>query len=174
MDKFNKWKHEDLICFLGALVVAALIMSGIVLALFAHPSKTHAMTIEQVVQGVNAARVKKGEPALVENPILDKAAQERANYLVSENYFAHEQAGKRSWSLFFPTSSFAYEPRSHYGENLARYTGSYDVIYGWMHSAPHKANILDTSYNQTGIGIATGTYDGRKGTYIVQFFATGK
>jgi hypothetical protein len=60
------------------------------------------------------------------------------------------------------------------GENLdLNYNGSeISVNTAWMNSPEHKTNILLSQFTETGIGVATGQYEGQQATFIVQEFAT--
>jgi uncharacterized protein YkwD len=42
----------------------------------------------------------------------------------------------------------------------------------WMASPLHRANILKSLYTETGVGRATGVYEGRVVTFYVQLFGT--
>jgi hypothetical protein len=66
------------------------------------------------------------------------------------------------------------------GENIAWGTGDLatpaSIVDGWMHSAGHRANILDPDFGQVGIGIAAGAPQGRyddAGTYVNDFASGG-
>ncbi len=41
-----------------------------------------------------------------------------------------------------------------------------------MNSPSHKANILKKSYEETGVGVASGMFQGRQATLVVQMFGT--
>ena len=57
------------------------------------------------------------------------------------------------------------------GENLAvNFTDSQDVVRAWMNSEGHRKNILNQKFTEVGIGMATGEYQGRATTFIVQLF----
>jgi hypothetical protein len=42
----------------------------------------------------------------------------------------------------------------------------------WMNSASHRANILNSAYEEIGIGIAQGSFQGKAATFVVQMFGT--
>ena len=54
------------------------------------------------------------------------------------------------------------------GENIAAgFFNCQDVMEGWLNSPGHKANILNESYTELGLGFVTG---GAYGAYWVQVF----
>ncbi|MEI6553150.1 MAG: CAP domain-containing protein, partial [bacterium] len=61
------------------------------------------------------------------------------------------------------------------GENLAvNFDYSKDVVQAWMNSPTHRANIVKAKYQEIGIGIAEGFYQGRPSVFVVQMFGTPK
>jgi hypothetical protein len=59
------------------------------------------------------------------------------------------------------------------GENLAvNFVEAESVGAAWMNSAGHKANILNKNFEDIGIGIAQGEYQGHMAIFVVQMFGT--
>lgn len=102
------------------------------------------------------------------NPLLVKAAQMKADDMASRGYFSHVSPdGKTPW-YWLQQVGYAY---TYAGENLAvNFFDSEDVMNAWMNSPSHRANVENGKYTQIGIATAHGTYDGRTGIYVVQFF----
>jgi hypothetical protein len=62
---------------------------------------------------------------------------------------------------------------SYAGENLAvHFIEAEDVQAGWLASPSHRANIVNTHYLETGIGIASGQFEGSPSIMVVQLFGT--
>lgn len=102
------------------------------------------------------------------NPLLERAAQMKADDMAKNSYFAHTSpAGVTPWHWFKEAGyAFAYA-----GENLAiRFSDSVDVERAWMNSPTHRANILNSHFTEIGIGIAQGVYDGQPTVFVVQMF----
>ena len=66
------------------------------------------------------------------------------------------------------------------GENIAWGSGSYStpgsIVNQWMHSPPHRQNILNRRFREIGIGIAQGTPESGYpdgATYTTDFGARG-
>jgi uncharacterized protein YkwD len=57
------------------------------------------------------------------------------------------------------------------GENLAiKFKNPAGIVPAWMNSPKHKKNMLNAAYTQTGVGIATGQYEGQEVIFVVEFY----
>ncbi len=111
----------------------------------------------QVLQLINAERAKNGLAALSMNANAQKAAQVRANEIVTQ--FSHTRPNGQSCFTALKEFNVSY---STAGENIAY--GQPDaktVVNAWMNSSGHRANILNGSFKQTGIGV----YKDSRGVY---------
>jgi uncharacterized protein YkwD len=108
-------------------------------------------------------------PPLIENPILTKAAQKRADYLALTGYFSHQDLqGNWPWH-YFTENGYIF---TYAGENLARYfTDSESTEKGFMNSPTHKANILNIYFKEVGSAISI---DSQGKYYVVEFYGTRK
>jgi len=123
-----------------------------------------------LVDESNQSRVTNGLPDLEVSPLLQQAAQEKANDMATKGYFAHTSPqGLTPWYWFQQVGyNFDYA-----GENLAvNFSDSQDVTTAWMNSPEHRANILSTDFTQIGIATAQGTYEGQPTTFVVEEFGT--
>jgi hypothetical protein len=123
-----------------------------------------------LVDETNQNRVTNGLPDLQVSPLLQEAAQEKANDEATNGYFAHTSPqGLTPWYWFQQVGyNFDYA-----GENLAvNFSDSEDVTTAWMNSPEHRANILSTYFTQIGIATAQGTYEGEPTTFVVEEFGT--
>jgi len=109
----------------------------------------------------NQERARHGLSALRENPRLRRAADQHSEHMVDARFFDHTSpgggtmldrirrtgytGGARAWSL---------------GENIAwgsgRLATAAQIHRGWMRSAGHRANILQRSFREIGIGVEAG------------------
>lgn len=121
-----------------------------------------------LVDSTNIERQKINEVQLTVSPILQKAAQAKANDMAVKGYFAHTSPeGITPW-YWLQQAGYSYTSA---GENLAiNFVDSRDVIVAWMNSPGHRANILNQNYTEIGIATATGTYKGQEATFVAQFF----
>ena len=102
------------------------------------------------------------------NAILAKAAELKAEDMAAKGYFSHNSPdGKTPW-YWLKQVGYVY---SYAGENLAvNFFDSQDVVDAWMKSPTHRANLLNEHFTEIGIATAKGTYEGRDGIFVVQFF----
>lgn len=106
---------------------------------------------------------------LTVSPILNEAAQMKANDMATKGYFAHTSPeGITPW-YWLIKAGYKYQ---YAGENLAiNFNDSKDVTNAWMNSPTHKANIVKENYTEIGTGIATGMYEGRETVFVAQVYA---
>lgn len=109
------------------------------------------ISVSSLVEGTNAQRNANGLGSLALNGTLSQAAQAKAADMAAQDYWAHNSpTGATPWT-FINATGYAYQTA---GENLAYgFTTSSDTITGWMNSPGHRANILNTSFNQVGFAI---------------------
>lgn len=129
-----------------------------------------AITTETVISQTNASRAENQIPALAANQLLTRAAQNKANDMLARQYFAHNTPdGATPWT-FIKDVGYSYVTA---GENLAiDFSEAESVQAAWMNSPGHRANILNKSFQEIGIGIAKGTFDGHDTIIVVQMFGT--
>lgn len=124
------------------------------------------LTTRQLLQNTNTQRVRYDEPAVADNPALDNAAQIKANDMVRRNYWSHSAPdGTTPWS-FIKASGYSYQAA---GENLAYgFMNAQAIVTGWMNSPEHRANVLNSNYQDIGFGIATAqNFQGKGPTTVV-------
>ena len=84
--------------------------------------------------------------------------------MVNNNYFSHTS----------PTYGSPFDMMKNYGityktagENIAGHSSNSGAVNAWMNSAGHKANILNNSYNYTGLAVVSSP---KYGKIYVQMF----
>lgn len=123
-----------------------------------------------LVDLANGDRASNDLHALAVNPVLQAAAQMKANDMAAKGYFAHTAPDGTSPWHWFEKAGYKF---SYAGENLAVYfTDSADVERAWMNSPGHRANILSPHFTEIGIATAEGIYQGQATTFVVQEFGT--
>ena len=110
------------------------------------------MSTQSLVDDTNAQRASNGLAGLSLNSQLEQAAQAKANDMVARNYWSHNTPdGQTPWS-FITAAGYNYQTA---GENLAYgFTSASDTVTAWMNSPEHRANILNTTYQEVGFGVA--------------------
>lgn len=149
-----------------------LILIALGLFIFLPFAHTHAQTIpptaDAVIKQINSERSSRGLAPLKVNSKLTQAAAKRASYLAAKGALVHvaSPAGE-PWPTL-KTEGYDYKSA---GENLAQIPpSSFDVVDEWMNSAPHRANILTSAFEEIGIGITVCPYQGGKAYYVVAYF----
>jgi uncharacterized protein YkwD len=128
---------------------------------------------------LNAQRRAHGLPKLRANGKLRSAAAAYSRLMVSQGFFSHVSPGGSTLRSRIEDTHYLDGTRSWaIGENIAWGTGSLatprSIVRAWMHSPGHRANILNGTFRDIGIGIAPGapTPGGsaaRGGTYTTDF-----
>jgi uncharacterized protein YkwD len=123
-----------------------------------------------ILAAVNAERKKAGVPPLRPNDRLDQAAQRHAQDMLARHYFAHESP--EGETVRERARAAGYDWRA-IGENIAEGQLSVDeVMSTWMHSPPHRKNILDRDFKELGVGLALGRSGNEWQVEWVQTFGT--
>lgn len=106
----------------------------------------------RIVQLVNAERAKVGCSALTLNATLSKAAQAHSDDMAAHQNMSHTGSDGSSPGDRITRAGYTW---SAYGENVAYgYSTPEQVMAGWMASPGHKANILNCSFKEIGVGLA--------------------
>ena len=116
----------------------------------------------EVIRLVNEIRIKNGLKPLTANWELSRVARYKSQDMVDNRYFSHTSPTYgtpfqmiRAFGLSFRTA----------GENIAYGQRTPQaVVNAWMNSSGHRANILNSSYTQIGVGYAA------SGHYWTQMF----
>jgi uncharacterized protein YkwD len=124
---------------------------------------------------LNRVRARHGLSRLRLNAKLAHAARRHSRDMVRHRYFAHDSLNGRS--PFDRMRATHYVPRNAswwLGENIGWGSGPLAqpaaLVRAWMHSPPHRANILSRHFRDIGIGIAPGAPVGGGGaTYTTDF-----
>jgi len=160
---------------LAALAVAASLYAALAPSAGAAAYPPMTAPEYQFLAEVNADRAANGLPQLAANGVLSGLARQRSQNMLSSGLFSHyDAAGNLIFANLLNGIGFPY---AFAGENLA------ENNYAWgqsmevanselMKSPTHRANILNTRFDQVGIGIAG---PGARGEfYYTQIFAQAR
>lgn len=118
----------------------------------------------EVFNLINEQRTKNGLSALKIDSEVQNVARIKAKDMVNNNYFSH--TSPTYGSPFDMLNSFKVSYKTA-GENIAGNSSNSAAVTAWMNSSGHKANILNSSFNYTGIGVVNGS---KYGKIYVQMF----
>jgi len=127
------------------------------------------LTQKGVINWTNSQRAKYGLPPLSENSELDKMAEAKVDDMFKNQYFDHiSPSGQGVGDL---VKNFGYE-FIVIGENLALgdYKNDEDLVQAWMDSPGHRENILNDRYQEIGVAVKKGVFEGRTTWLAVQHF----
>ena len=111
----------------------------------------------EVIRLVNEQRAKNGLKALAANWELSRVARYKSQDMVDNRYFSH--TSPTYGTPFQMIKAFGLTYRTA-GENIAYGQRTPQaVVSAWMDSSGHRANILNASYTQIGVGyVSSGHY----------------
>lgn len=127
------------------------------------------LTASGVWSATNAERVKVGLPPLTRNNALDRAASAKVEDMFLRQYFAHDAPGGTGAGDLAKSAGYEFIA---IGENLAlgNFDNDGDLVQGWMNSPGHRANILNTRYQEIGLAVKRGLFEGKTTWLAVQEF----
>lgn len=131
---------------------------------------------------INAQRTAQGLKPLAVDARLRAAAAAFARDMVDRRFFDHVSPG--GGTMLDRLHAAGWNPHGAWsaGENIAWGGGSLGtpaaIVDAWMHSAGHRANILNPAFTQIGLGIAAGApqagVEAPAATYVTDFTAGGE
>src|SRR3989344_8368009 len=128
------------------------------------------LTRAGVMNWTNVQRKENGNlPPLKENLVLNAAAEAKLKDMFRNQYFEHESPLGIGPGELVESAGYEYIAS---GENLAlgNFDGDRDLVQAWMDSPGHRANILNTKYQEMGVAVGKGTYEGNTRWLAVQIF----
>ncbi len=112
---------------------------------------------KEVIRLVNEKRAQNGLKPLTYNWELSRIARYKSQDMRDNKYFSH--TSPTYGTPFQMIKNFGISYRSA-GENIARGQSTPEaVVNAWMNSSGHRANILNSSFTEIGVGyVAQGNY----------------
>ena len=119
---------------------------------------------QEVFNLINNQRTQNGLSALKIDSEVQKVARIKAQDMVNNNYFSHTSPTYGSPFDMLKSYKVSYNTA---GENIAGNSSNSGAVNAWMNSSGHRANILNKSFNYTGIGVVNSP---KYGKVYVQMF----
>lgn len=119
---------------------------------------------KEVFDLINKQRTQNGLSALKLDTETLRVARIKAQDMVDNNYFSHNSPTYGTPFQMLNSFKISYKTA---GENIAENSSNSAAVTAWMNSSGHKANILNSSFNYTGIGVVKGS---KYGKIYVQLF----
>lgn len=119
---------------------------------------------KEVFDLINKQRTQNGLSELKLDTETLRVARIKAQDMVDNNYFSHNSPTYGTPFQMLNSFKISYKTA---GENIAGNSSNSAAVTAWMNSSGHKANILNSSFNYTGIGVVKGS---KYGKIYVQLF----
>ena len=119
---------------------------------------------KEVFDLINKQRTNNGLSALKIDTEVQNVARVKAKDMVDNNYFSHNSPTYGSPFDMLKSFKVSYKTA---GENIAGNASNSAAVTAWMNSSGHKANILNSAFNYTGIGVVKSS---KYGKVYVQMF----
>jgi uncharacterized protein YkwD len=127
------------------------------------------LTKEGIIEETNIQREKHGLLPLKENEILNSTAKMKLEDIIEKQYFSHYSPEGEGIGDLMGKTNYEYIV---VGENLAmgNFENDKEVVEGWMQSPGHRENILNPRYQEIGVAVKEGIFQGKKVWIAVQHF----
>ena len=113
---------------------------------------------------INEQRKANGLAELQIDDELQNVARLKAQDMVDNDYFAHQSPTYGSPFDMMKNNQIVYKTA---GENIAGNSDNKKAVEAWLNSESHKDNILNNSYNYTGVAVVSSSQYGK---IFVQMF----
>lgn len=166
------WKNKFVFWNLVALIFVKAVFSYSGLQFASIMGGAPIFAKEEIVSQTNAFREFLGLGDLKENTVLDQAASQKLQNMITNQYFAHTSpAGISPWH-WIETNNYGY---TYAGENLAiGFLTAKDTVDAWENSPSHRANLANPNFKEMGVAVAPAKIQNSEGFLVVQLFGTPK
>ncbi|MBR3697774.1 MAG: SH3 domain-containing protein [Clostridia bacterium] len=113
---------------------------------------------KEIFDLINKQRTSSGLSALKLDNEVQRVARIKAQDIVDNNYFSHNSPTYGSPFDMLKSFKILYQTA---GENIAANSNNNATVTAWMNSSGHKANILNSSFNYTGVGVVNSPQYGK-------------
>ncbi len=129
---------------------------------------------------VNAARRKTGAQPLAFNSALNTSADRHSDWMIAADAFSHTGSGGSTPTQRMTKAGYAFSGTWASAENIAwastrgpsGYQDEVQLLHNNLMNSPgHKANILNGTYREIGIGFDVGPFQGWNGAFVTENFA---
>ena len=164
------WKNKFVFWNLIALIFVKAVFSYSGLQFASILEGVPVFAKEEIVSQTNTLRSFLGLEKFKESAILDQAASQKLQYMISSQYFAHTSpSGISPWHLI-EKNNYNY---TYAGENLAiGFLTAKDTVNAWANSPSHRQNLLNRNFKEMGVAVAPAKIQDSEGFLVVQLFGT--
>ncbi len=135
---------------------------------------------QYLLELINAERARAGVQPLAGQGQLNTAADLHSQWMIDTDTFSHTGAGGSTATQRMQSAGYQLSGSWATGENIAwvslrtpeGYSDEVRLLHtNLMNSPGHKANILNGTFQQVGLGLRFGEYQGWQGAFVTENFA---
>ncbi|MBT4122025.1 hypothetical protein HOE31_03710 [bacterium] len=165
----NLFRYSRLkLAFSSSLIIT---LSWLFIAFTVPEASSHELNMikaNKLIELTNEQRIIYDLPELHINPELTRAAFNKAQDLLNNEYFSHNSPQGKKFSQWVKDVEYNY---NIVGENLAMgFVSEEAIVKAWMTSQDHRDNILKNKYREIGIAVLEGEFEGKQTKMVVQIF----
>ena len=131
----------------------------------------HSLEMMQLQYFSHISPVKKNKVLITR---LKQAGYPMSNVIIGENIgvdYLLRIAGKPFYISYLHGEKYFLDAKTHQPIGSQTYIEfARNMVNHWMNSPPHRKNMLNHKFNQIGVGIAKGPYQGTQAFYVTQNF----
>jgi hypothetical protein len=166
---FNFFKSRNLTIFVFVVLLFNIFSSKI---LPPELFKVYAADIDinELVNSANSERLARGIKPLTIDSRLVSAAKSKGEDMINKDYWSHYGPNNESPWDFILGAGYDY---TYAGENLAKdFSSAAPIHSAWMASPSHRDNIINPSFENIGIAVVEGDFQGENTSIVVQMFGS--
>lgn len=135
---------------------------------------------QYMLELINSERAKVGAQPLAFDGDLNESAENHSSWMIATDTFSHTGAGGSSPGGRMKAAGYVFSGSWAWAENIAWMStrapaGLQDEVLqlhtNLMNSSGHRANLLNDTYREIGVGLEVGQYGSYEGAFVTQNFA---
>src|SRR5687768_10250191 len=135
---------------------------------------------QYMLELVNGERAKVGAQPLAFDSNLNTSAENHSAWMISTDTFSHTGAGGSSPGVRIKAAGYEFSGSYAWAENIAWMStrapaglqNEVEQLHtSLMNSSGHRANLLNDTYREIGVGLEVGQYGSYEGAFVTQNFA---
>lgn len=138
-------------------------------------------TYEQyMLELINAERAKVGAQPLASDSNLNESAENHSAWMISTDTFSHTGVNGSNAGARMKSAGYEFSGSYGWAENIAWMStrapaglqNEVEQLHtSLMNSSGHRANLLNATYREIGVGLEVGQYNSYEGAFVTQNFA---
>lgn len=151
-----------------SLIAAKILISVVIYFYPITDTADRSISAKELIEITNQYRTGQGLTPLTPNARLTQAAIDKAQDIITRQYFSHTSPDGRRFSYWIQKVNYDY---FYAGENLALNFYDNKILFdSWLASPKHRDNIASPYYHDIGIAVISGQMHDRPTTVVVQMF----